>query len=152
MNTLIIYVKSILLPLVLGTTVSFITSGSMDLSMLIQPSFAPPAILFPIVWSILYTLMGVSYAILKSKNLITDKINEIYYSQLFVNLTWSIIFFVFKLKLFAYLWILLLIVLVVLMIKEFYDKNKTAGLIQIPYFIWIVFASFLNLSIYLLNR
>ena len=152
MSTLIIYVKSILLPLVLGAIIGFITSGSMDLGMLIQPSFAPPTILFPIVWSILYTLMGVSYAILKSKNLTTDKINEIYYAQLFLNLAWSIIFFVLKWRLFAYLWILFLIVLVVLMIKEFYKKNKTAGLLQIPYLIWIVFASFLNLSIYLLNR
>lgn len=152
MNNLFTYVKAILVPLVLGAIVGFITSDSMNSAMLIQPSFAPPAILFPIVWTILYVLMGVSYGILKSKNLITDRINKLYYGQLFINLAWSIIFFILKWRLFAYFWILLLIVLVVLMIKEFYDKNKTAGLLQIPYLIWIVFASFLNLSIFLLNR
>ena len=124
----------------------------MDYSNLIQPNFAPPAILFPIVWTILYVLMGVSYGILKSNNLTNDKINKIYYLQLIVNLAWSIIFFTFKWRLFAYCWILLLIVLVVLMIKEFYSKNKAAGLLQIPYLLWVVFATYLNLSIYLLNR
>ena len=152
MKDLITYVKAILVPVILGAIVGFITSGSMDFDMLIQPSFAPPAILFPIVWTILYVLMGVSYGILKTKNLTNDRINKLYYSQLIVNLLWPIIFFTFKWRLFAYFWILVLIVLVVLMIKEFYEKNKTAGLLQIPYLIWIVFASFLNLSIYLLNR
>ena len=152
MKNIIKYVKAILIPLILGAVVGFITSGSMDFASLIKPGFAPPAILFPIVWTILYVLMGVSYGILKSNNLITNRIDKIYYLQLFVNLAWSIIFFVLKWRLFAYLWIILLIVLVVLMIKEFYAKSKTAGLLQIPYLIWIVFASFLNLSIYLLNR
>ena len=152
MNNVLTYVKSILIPVVLGTIVGFITSGFMDFNTLIKPSFAPPAILFPIVWSILYVLMGISYAILKNKNLTTNKINKVYYSQLFINLAWSIIFFIFKWRLFAYLWILFLIVLVIIMIKEFYEKNKTSGLLQIPYFIWISFASFLNLSIYYLNK
>ena len=152
MNTLFTYFKSILIPVVLGGIVGFITANYMDFNMLAKPSFSPPAILFPIVWTILYTLMGVSYAILKNKNLTPDRINKIYYAQLFVNLVWSIIFFVFKWRLFAYFWILFLIILVVLMIKEFYEKNKIAGLLQIPYLIWIVFASFLNLSIYILNK
>ena len=152
MKKIFIYTKAILIPLILGAVVGFIASPSMDFAFLIKPDFAPPAILFPIVWTILYILMGISYGILKSNDLITNKINKIYYLQLFVNLTWSIIFFILKWRLFAYLWILLLIVLVILMIKEFFDKNKTAGLLQFPYLIWIVFASFLNLSIYLLNR
>ena len=152
MKNLITYIKAILVPVVLGAIVGFITSGFMDLGMLIKPSFAPPAILFPIVWTILYVLIGISFAILQINKLTTDKINKTYYSQLFVNLAWSIIFFIFKWRLFAYVWILLLIVLVIIMIKEFYEKNKTAGFLQIPYLIWISFASILNLSIYLLNR
>ena len=152
MNNLLIYVKSILIPVILGAIIGFITSGFMDFSTIIKPSFAPPAILFPIVWTILYVLMGISYAILKSNKQTSDKINRIYYAQLFVNLAWSIIFFIFKWRLFAYLWILFLIALVIIMIKEFYEKNRTAGLLQIPYLIWISFASFLNLSIYMLNR
>ncbi len=152
MNTILTYVKSILLPVVLGSIVGFITFSSMDYDYLVQPSFAPPAILFPIVWSILYTLMGVSYGILKTNSLTDTKINNIYYLQLFVNLLWSIIFFVLKWRLFAFFWILLLIVLVILMIVEFYKRNKISGLLQIPYLLWITFASILNLSLYLLNR
>ena len=152
MKNLFTYVKSILVPLLIGGIVGFITSSYMDYSMLIQPSFAPPAILFPIVWTILYTLMGVSYGILKTNFLTDDKINSIYYSQLFVNALWSIFFFVFKWRLFSFFWILLLIVLVILMIIEFYKKNRVSGLLQLPYLLWIIFASFLNLSIYLLNK
>lgn len=151
MKNLSAYIKSILVPVILGGLVGFVISSNMDYSSLIKPSFAPPSILFPIVWTVLYILMGVSYGILKSNSLTNDKINIIYYWQLFVNLLWPILFFVFKWRLFSFIWILLLIVLVVLMIKEFYQKNKIAGLLQIPYLLWIIFASFLNLAIYLLN-
>ena len=122
MKKISIYVKSILAPVILGGFVGLIISGYMDYTSLVSPNFAPPAILFPIVWTILYILMGVSYGILKSNSLTDDRINLIYYWQLFVNLLWSIFFFVFK-------W----------------------GLLQIPYLLWIIFASFLNLAIYLLN-
>ena len=152
MKKIFIYLKSILIPLISGAVVGFITSDYMDFNLLIKPNFAPPGFLFPVVWTILYILMGISYGILKNKNLTDNKVDKIYYSQLFVNLLWSIIFFVFKWRLFAYLWILVLIVLVINMIKEFYSRNKISGLLQIPYLIWIIFASFLNLSIYLLNR
>lgn len=151
MNKVLIYIKSILVPLLIGGLVGFLTSDYIDYNNLIQPSFAPPSILFPIVWTILYTLMGVSYGILKSNSLTDDKINTIYYSQLFVNALWSFFFFVFQWRLFSFFWILLLIALVVLTIIEFYRKNKVAGLLQIPYLLWISFASVLNLSIYLLN-
>ncbi|MBQ3145039.1 MAG: tryptophan-rich sensory protein [Clostridia bacterium] len=152
MKNLFTYVKSILIPLLIGGFVGFITSSYMNNSMLVQPKFAPPAILFPIVWTILYTLMGVSYGILKTNSLTDDKTNKIYYAQLFVNALWSFFFFVFEWRLFSFFWILLLIALVILMIIEFYKKNKVAGLLQIPYLLWIIFASFLNLSIYLLNK
>ena len=95
--------------------------------------------------------MGISYGILKSNSLLDAKTSNIYYSQLFVNALWSIFFFVFKWRLFAFFWILLLIVLVYLMIKRFYSRNKVAGLLQLPYLLWIIFASFLNLTVYLLN-
>lgn len=152
MNKVLIYIKSILIPLLIGGFVGLVTSNYTNYNTLIQPSFAPPAILFPIVWTILYTLMGISYGILKSNSLTDDKINIIYYSQLFVNALWSFFFFVFEWRLFAFFWILLLIFLVILMIIEFYKKNKLAGLLQIPYLLWISFASVLNLAVYLLNR
>ena len=147
-----IYIKSILIPVVIGGIVGFIISGAMDYNDLQKPSLSPPGILFPIVWTILYILMGVSYGILASNNLTDRKVNLIYYIQLFVNSLWSIFFFLLKWRLFAFIWIVLLAILVILMIKTFYNKNKIAGLIQIPYILWVLFASYLNLSIYLLNR
>ncbi len=147
-----IYVKSILVPVLIGGLVGIIISNMMDYNSLEKPPLAPPSILFPIVWTILYILMGISYGILKSNSLVDDNIRLIYYSQLFVNALWPIFFFVFEWRLFSFIWILLLIVLVVKMITMFYSKNKTAGLLQIPYLLWIIFASYLNLSVYLLNR
>lgn len=152
MKNIWIFIKSILVPLIVGGIIGFLTSGAMEYSMLKQPAFAPPGILFPIVWTILYTLMGVSYGILKVNNQTDEKINFIYYFQLVVNALWSIIFFILKWRLFAFLWILLLIVSVIIMIIRFFDKNKIAGFLQIPYLIWISFAAILNLAIYLLNR
>lgn len=146
-----LYAKSILIPVIIGGIVGLIISKSIDYNELQKPFLSPPSILFPIMWTILYILMGTSYALLKEKSLTDNKIKTIYYLQLFVNAMWSIFFFTLKWRLFAFIWILILDILVIIMIIEFYKKNKLAGLLQIPYLIWIIFASYLNLSIYLLN-
>ena len=145
-----IYLKSILIPLLVGGIVGFLISGSIDYNTLEKPPLSPPSILFPIMWTILYALMGVSYGILKSNNLIDSNINSIYYLQLFVNALWSIFFFILKWRFFAFVWILLLLALVIIMTIKFYNKNKIAGLIQIPYILWTAFATYLNLGIFLL--
>ena len=147
-----IYAKSILVPVLLGIIVGIITSEFIDYNSLQKPFLAPPSIVFPIVWTILYILMGVSYGILKSNNLASQNINSIYYLQLGANALWSIFFFVLRWRLFAFIWIILLGVLVVIMILRFYEKNKFAGLFQIPYLLWVIFASYLNISFYFLNR
>ena len=152
MKNIGIYIKSILIPVLVGALVGLITSSAMNYSMLNKPPLSPPGALFPIVWTILYILMGVSYGILKSNNQTDEEIDYIYYLQLVINALWSIIFFVFKWRLLAFLWIILLIVAVVQMIRKFYEKNRLAGLLQIPYLIWITFAAYLNFAIYLLNR
>lgn len=152
MDKVRIYTKSILIPLIIGGVVGLITAPSMMYNNLKQPSFAPPGFLFPIVWTILYTLMGISYGILESNNLTDKETDQIYYAQLFVNALWSIIFFVLEWRLVAFVWIILLAVLIVVMIKKFYKKNQVAALLQIPYLLWVLFAAYLNLSIYLLNR
>ena len=152
MSNFKIYLRSILIPVIVGAIVGFITSNFINYNSLQQPPLAPPSILFPIVWSILYVLMGVSYGILESNLLIDSEINSIYYGQLFVNALWSIFFFVLKWRFFAFLWILLLLILVIIMIIRFYNKNKIAGLLQIPYLFWVSFATYLNFAIYLLNR
>ena len=152
MSNFKIYAKAILIPVVVGGIVGLIISGSIDYSSLKQRALSPPSTLFPIVWSILYILMGISYGILDSNLLVDSGINSIYYLQLFVNALWSIFFFVFKWRFFSFLWILLLLALVVIMIIRFYRKNKTSGLLQIPYLLWILFATYLNLGVYLLNK
>lgn len=145
------YIKAILVPLIVGGVVGIVISGSMDYNSLEKPFLAPPAIVFPIVWTIIYILMGISYGRLKVKELTDEKIDFIYYTQLVINALWSIFFFVFKWRLFSFFWILLLIVFVIWMIIEFYKKDKIAGLLQIPYLLWILFASYLNLAFYILN-
>ncbi len=151
-STFSIYLKAILIPLLVGGIIGFIISKSIDYNNLNKPFLAPPSILFPIVWTILYLLMGVSYGILDSKNLINSNINSIYYSQLFVNSLWPIFFFTLKWRLFSFIWILFLIFLIIKMIIKFYEKNKTSGYLQIPYLLWSIFASYLNISIYFLNK
>ena len=152
MEKLKIYAKSILIPVIIGGIVGILISNYIDYDSLIKPFLAPPSIVFPIMWTILYILMGISYGILKSKNLLNSEIKWIYYLQLFVNAMWSIIFFIWKWRFFAFLWIILLDVLVIILVIKFYQKNKISGLLQIPYLLWTLFASYLNLSIYLLNK
>ena len=152
MNKIIIYIKAILLPVLVGALVGLITSESMDYNMLQKPPLAPPGALFPVVWTILYVLMGISYGILKVNNQTDEEINWIYYVQLAINALWSIIFFTFKWRLFAFIWIILLAIAVISMIMKFYNKNNVAGLLQIPYILWVTFAAYLNFGFYILNR
>lgn len=116
-------------------------------SMLIKPCFAPPGYIFPIVWTILYILMGISFYLTNED----DSVKGIYYLQLIVNLLWSIIFFNLKLYFIAFLWIILLIVLVVIMIKRMHRVNNISAYLNIPYLLWLILALVLNFSIYLLN-
>lgn len=138
--------------LVIGGLVGFFISGNIDYTSLNQPPFAPPKILFPIAWTILYLLMGISYYLFQ-KNTKTENKQEaiVYYVQLFVNALWSIIFFVWKWRLFAIIWIVLLDLLVLLMIGLFYRKVKISAYLNIPYLLWILFATYLTIGIYLLN-
>lgn len=127
----------ILIPLILGTIVGLLTTPNSNID-----SILPPWI-FPVVWTILYTLMGISSYLIYER---TKEISKIYISQLIVNLIWPFIFFKFKLFTLAFIWILLLILLVIIMIKEFLSKNKLAGYLQIPYLIWLFIAAILNLT------
>ena len=147
-----IYSKSILIPVAIGGVVGLIISNFMDYGSLEKPILAPPGIAFPIIWTILYILMGISYGILESNSNIDCNVNLIYYSQLFLNALWPIFFFVFKWRLFSFIWLLLLVFLVLLMVIRFYLKDTKAGILQIPYLLWTIFASYLNLFTYILNK
>lgn len=146
------FIIALLIPLAVGI-LSSILSGDMSLySKMNQPSFAPPAILFPIVWTILYLLMGLSsYIIYTSDSPMKETALTTYGIQLFFNFFWSIIFFGFGQYLAAFIWLVVLIVLIIVMIYQFYQIEPLAAYLQIPYLIWCVFAAVLNFAIYRLN-
>ena len=151
-NRIWIYAKSILIPVAVGSIVWRIMSSFIDYEVLKSPFLAPPSIAFPIVWTILYILMWVSFGILEDKKLMDKNLSILYYVQLWVNALWSIFFFVLKWRLFSFIWIILLDILVIWMVIRMYKKDKTAGLLQIPYILWILFATYLTLAFYLLNN
>ena len=138
-------IKNILIPVIMGGIIGLIINPFMNYQDLNKPPLSPPGITFPIVWTILYIIMGYSFYKQDEQN------KAIYYTQLVVNGLWSIFFFVFKWYSFSFIWIILLIILVIIMIKEFYKVNKLSGLINIPYLIWLIFAAYLSFGVYLLN-
>lgn len=132
-KNLIIFIA---IPLVLGGIVGLITSkGSSSYDGIV------PGWIFPVVWSILYIMMGISSYLISDDR----KLLNIYIVSLVMNLLWPIIFFGFKLKVLGFFWILILILVVGYMIYKFYDKNKVSAYLLIPYLLWIIFASILNL-------
>jgi tryptophan-rich sensory protein len=146
------YVISILIPLGVGIFSSLFTRGNMDIYSTINvPPLAPPSILFPIVWTILYILMGVSSGLIYTSGQKSGRALTIYGISLFVNFLWSIIFFNLKAFLFAFVWLVLLIFLVAFTIVEYMKINKVAAYLQIPYLLWVAFAGYLSFGIFLLN-
>lgn len=151
------YVISIAISLGVGALSAFFIRDGMDIYKTInQPPLAPPGFVFPIVWTILFTLMGVSSAIVfinRGENPDSTASGlKIYALQLIVNFFWSIIFFNMQAYLFSFIWLILLLILIILMIVEFKKVNKTAAYLQIPYLLWVAFAGYLNLMIFILNR
>lgn len=140
-----------LFPLIIGGIVGIITSNSMDYNDLIKPTLAPPEIVFPIAWTIIYLLIGISYKLLKEKGEVPKETQQLYYTQLIFNYLWTFIFFVFRLRLLSVLWIIILDILVIIMTYQFYKQNKLSGILLIPYVLWLLFATYLNISIYFLN-
>lgn len=138
-------------PLIIGGIVGFIISGNIDYEYLVKSPFSPPKILFPIVWSIIYLLMGISYFVLKRNTRDTNDEVKVYYLQLFVNALWSIIFFVLKWRFIAVVWIVLLDVIVIYMFRLFYKKVKLSAYLNLLYIVWILYATYLTIGIYILN-
>lgn len=148
-------IKCIAIPLIVGAVSALITGGGMEVfETLNKPPLSPPGWLFPIVWTILYTLMGIaSYLVLRSGAAEQDihKALTIYAYQLVVNFLWPTFFFNFKWYFFAFLWLILLWVLIVIMLERFLRISKLAGYLIIPYLLWVTFAGYLNLGIWWLN-
>lgn len=150
-----VLLKNLAIPLLVGIAAGLLTRSSVEAfnETAIQPPFALPGFLFPIVWTVLYALMGISaYLVEATASKANKKTAQILYLlQLFFNFCWSFIFFTFEAYTFAFIWIIILLALIIATTVEFYKINKTAGLLMLPYIIWVTFAAVLNLSIALLN-
>ena len=151
------YVISSAVALATGGLSALLTAGNMDLySRITPPPLAPPSALFPIVWTVLYILMGISAAMVYLKK--DEKPKEssraliIYAINLFLNFFWSIIFFNLRAFFFSFVWLIALWTAILIMIIKFYKIRPVSGILQIPYLIWVTFAGYLNLFVYLLNK
>lgn len=147
---------AVVIPLAVGG-LSALISGNISgkYSDFVQPPLSPPAIVFPIVWTVLYALMGIaSYLVYEESSVKHQKKNDallFYGIQLFVNFLWSIIFFRFDAYWLAFALIIALVVLVVITMIKFREINKTAFYLLIPYIIWLLFATYLNFGVAVLN-
>lgn len=150
------YIISIAIALGIGGLSAFLIRDNLYLYAVInKPAFSPPAFLFPIVWTILYILMGISSARiwLQKKHASYEVMDSLltYALQLILNFFWPIIFFNMRTFLFSFIWIVVLWTSILKMIFKFSVLDKTAAYLNIPYVLWVTFAGYLNFMIYLLN-
>lgn len=146
----------IAIPNFFGVIAGLLTKDSMEIfSRVEQPPLAPPAWLFPVVWIILYTLMGISSYLIITSDAESEerrKAIKLYTYQLLVNFLWPTFFFNMGWYLFAFFWLVFLWILVFVMIRKFAEINKLAAYLNIPYLIWLTFAAYLNFGIWILNK
>ena len=143
-NGFVIVGLTILLP----TIISLMIKDSFSVyKNLVQPKLAPPAILFPIAWSILYVLMSIAAVITKDN----DRCLKLYYFQLILNIIWTPIFFLFNNYLLALIDLIVLLINVIYMTYIFYKENNKTVYLLMPYILWLLFALYLNCFIYLNN-
>ena len=142
----------IALPLLVGLLSALLSRSGMErFDAVIQPPLSPPAWLFPIVWTLLYASMGVaSYLVLTSGNVQANALRA-FGVQLILNFFWSILFFNLQAYYFAFIWLLLLWAAVLVTTVLFYRIRPAAGILLIPYLVWITFAGYLNLAVAVLN-
>ena len=150
------YLFWILLAEGVGLLAGFLTRDATQIygSTMIKPPLSPPAIVFPVVWTVLYALMGIGAArIYLSPDSRERRWSlNVFVAQLAVNFFWSLIFFNLQAFGFAFVWLLLLWVLVAWMILTFYRVDPLAAWIQVPYLIWLTFAAYLNFAVWMINR
>ena len=146
----------ILIPLAVGGASALFTMDSMmNFASVSKPPLSPPGWLFPVVWTALYTLMGIASYLVYASDAPAEQKNKalwLYGIQLVVNFFWSPVFFNLQAYLFAFIWLILLWILIIVTTVSFWRISKTAGILMLPYLLWVTFAGYLNLGIYLLNR
>lgn len=150
------YIISVLIALAVGGLSALLTQGSNNIyETLNQPPLSPPAWLFPVVWSILFVLMGISSAgvweSINTRGLTWAPSLTVYVINLIMNFLWSIVFFNLQAFFFAFVWLILLIGVIIKMISDFRKERLWTGNLQIPYLLWCIFALYLNFGIYVLN-
>lgn len=150
-----IYLFWIALTEIVGGISALLTRKGMKLyqATVVTPPLSPPMILFPIVWVILYALMGIAVARtqLQKENVYREKCLLIYVFQLGLNFCWSIIFFNLQAFGFAFLWLMILWGMIIWLLLTFRKVDRTAGWLILPYLLWVTFAAYLNAGVYLLN-
>ena len=151
------YIISVAVSVGVGLFSALLTRGNMDIyKEVVTPPLSPPSFLFPVVWSVLYILMGISAAMIYTDSIASERQKDralyTYAASLVVNFFWSIIFFNMRAFLFSFLWLLLLLYLIISTILQYRKINQTAAYLQIPYAVWVTFAGYLNLTIWILNR
>lgn len=149
------YIISVGIALAVGALSGLLSMSAMEeySASVLKPALTPPGWLFGVAWTALYALMGISAARvwLAPASQVKEKGLNLYVAQLIVNFFWSLIFFNAQAFGFAVLWLLLLWALVFLMILKFYKVDKKAAILQIPYLIWLTFAAYLNVGVWVLN-
>ncbi len=144
---------AVLVPVIL-VGLSMVITGDVSpiYQMISKPSFSPPGYVFGIVWTILYGMMAyASFLILESDDPAKQKALVLYYVQLIINVMWSFIFFNMQAYFLGAVWIVVLLGFAILTAIEFYQIDNLAGLLFIPYILWLVFALILATSIFLMN-
>ena len=151
-----IWIIGLALPLAIGGLAGWLTMGSMSTySALVQPSLAPPPWVFPVVWTILYLMMGIfSVLVWKADAPQAEKKQALtwYVAQLAVNFVWPLLFFNAGLYGIALAWLILMLALVVETIIRFRAISPVSAGLMVPYLLWLLFAAYLNAAIWLLNR
>lgn len=151
----ITYIVFILITLGVGLLSAVLTGDNMaTFETLQKPPLSPAENVFPIVWTILFILMGISAALIwlsDAPKSTKNKLITLYFVQLAVNFFWSIIFFNLNAYLFAFAWLVLLWVLILFMIVLFKRVSKLSAWLLLPYLLWVTFAGYLNLAIWVLN-
>lgn len=148
------FLVSLLITLGIGGISGLIIRGQTDVyQSLNRPPLSPPSWLFPVAWTILYILMGIAaYLVYLSDPECRKPALTVYAVQLAVNFFWSPIFFNLKAYLLAFIWLVVLWILIVATIKLFYRCSKIAGWLLVPYLAWVTFAGYLSFNVWILNR
>ncbi|MBP3792424.1 MAG: tryptophan-rich sensory protein [Ruminococcus sp.] len=147
------FVIFLAIPFVVQLLSYFVTKGSMDIYDRVKiPPLSPPSWLFPVVWTVLFGLMGISsYLVWNEDSPYTKQALGIYGIQLAFNLCWNVLFFVMEAFLVSLIWLMGLLILIIIMIAAFRRISPAAAYLQIPYGLWVAFACYLNAGIYYLN-